>query len=444
MKEKILELLEERKYPEIAALIKDMNPADVATLLEDLPQQNMPIVFRLCPKELAADAFAYMDGDSQEVLVQGFSDKELDEVMGQLFLDDTVDMIEEMPASVVKRILRHVDEDTRKMINQVLNYPKDSAGSIMTMEYVDLKRRMTVEQAFERIRATALDSETVYTCYVTDSRRKLEGVITVRELLMAPKDAVLMDIMETNVKFVTTHTDQEEAARLLSKYDFLALPVVDAEERLVGIVTVDDAIDVIQEETTEDMEMMAAISPSDRPYLKTGVFTTWKQRVPWLLLLMISATFTSTIIASYEGALAASVVLTGFIPMLMDTGGNAGSQSSITVIRGLSLGEIRYRDVPRLVGKELCVAVLCGLSLAAANFIKLMLVDRVTLPVAAVVSLTLVCVVLVSNFVGSVLPVLAKRIGFDPAVMASPFITTIVDAVALIIYFNIAKLLLGI
>lgn len=444
MQEKILELLEDRKYGEIAALVKDMNPADAAVLLQELPETKMPLVFRLLPKELAAETFAYMDGDAQELLIQGFTDKELDEVMEEMFLDDAVDMIEEMPANVVKKILRHVDADTRKMINQVLNYPKDSAGSIMTMEYVDLKRRMTVEQAFERIRATALDSETVYTCYVTDSRRKLEGVITVRELLMAPKDAVLMDIMETNVKFVTTHTDQEEAARLLSKYDFLALPVVDAEERLVGIVTVDDAIDVIQEETTEDMEMMAAISPSDKPYLKTGVFTTWRQRVPWLLLLMISATFTSTIIASYEGALAASVVLTGFIPMLMDTGGNAGSQSSITVIRGLSLGEIRYRDVPRLVGKELCVAVLCGLSLAAANFIKLMLVDRVTLPVAAVVSLTLVCVVLVSNFVGSVLPVLAKRIGFDPAVMASPFITTIVDAVALIIYFNIAKLLLGI
>lgn len=444
MQEKILELLEDRKYGEIAALVKDMNPADAASMLQELPEARMPVVFRLLPKELAAETFAYMEGDAQELLIQGFTDKELDEVMEEMFLDDAVDMIEEMPANVVKKILRHVDADTRKMINQVLNYPKDSAGSIMTMEYVDLKRRMTVEQAFERIRATALDSETVYTCYVTDSRRKLEGVITVRELLMAPKDAVLMDIMETNVKFVTTHTDQEEAARLLSKYDFLALPVVDAEERLVGIVTVDDAIDVIQEETTEDMEMMAAISPSDRPYLKTGVFTTWKQRVPWLLLLMISATFTSTIIASYEGALATSVVLTGFIPMLMDTGGNAGSQSSITVIRGLSLGEIRYRDVPRLVGKELCVAVLCGLSLAAANFIKLMLVDRVTLPVAAVVSLTLVCVVLVSNFVGSVLPVLAKRIGFDPAVMASPFITTIVDAVALIIYFNIAKLLLGI
>ena len=444
MQEKLFELLEDRKYGEIAALVKDMNPADAASMLQELPEAKMPVAFRLLPKELAAETFAYMDGDAQEMLIQGFSEKELDEVMEEMFLDDAVDMIEEMPANVVKRILRHVDPDTRKMINQVLNYPKDSAGSIMTMEYVDLKRRMTVEQAFERIRATALDSETVYTCYVTDSHRKLEGVITVRELLMAPKDAVLMDIMETNVKFVTTHTDQEEAARLLSKYDFLALPVVDAEQRLVGIVTIDDAIDVIQEETTEDMEMMAAISPSEKPYMKTSVLTTWKQRIPWLLLLMISATFTSTIIASYEGALAASVVLTGFIPMLMDTGGNAGSQSSITVIRGLSLGEIRYRDVPKLVGKELCVAVLCGLSLAAANFVKLMLVDRVTLPVAAVVSLTLVCVVLVSNFVGSVLPVLAKRIGFDPAVMASPFITTIVDAVALIIYFNIAKLLLGI
>ena len=269
MKERILELLEAKKYPEIAAMVKDMNPADAAVLLEELPQPNMPIVFRLLPKELAADAFAYMDGDTQEILIQGFTDKELDEVMEEMFLDDTVDMIEEMPANVVKRILRHVDEQTRKMINQVLNYPKDSAGSIMTMEYVDLKRSMTVEQAFERIRATGLDSETVYTCYVTDSRRKLEGIVTVRELLLSPKTAVLRDIMETNVKFVSTHTDQEEAARLLSKYDFLALPVVDAEERLVGIVTVDDAIDVIQEEATEDIEKMAAIAPSDKPYIKT-------------------------------------------------------------------------------------------------------------------------------------------------------------------------------
>ena len=300
MKEKILELLEVRKYPEIASLVKDMNPADAAVLLEELPEQNMPIVFRLLPKELAADAFAYMDGDSQEILVKGFSDKELDEVMGQLFLDDTVDMIEEMPANVVKKILRHVDEDTRKMINQVLNYPKDSAGSIMTMEYIDLQRSMTVEQAFDRIRATGLDSETIYTCYVTDSRRKLEGIVTVRDLLLSPKTEVLRNIMETNVKFVSTHTDQEEVARLLSKYDFLAVPVVDAEERLVGIVTVDDAIDVIQEEATEDIEKMAAIAPSDRPYIKTSVFETWRKRVPWLLFLMISATFTSVIISSYR------------------------------------------------------------------------------------------------------------------------------------------------
>lgn len=444
MREKLLELLEEKKYAEVGAVLKNMIPADAAALLEELPEQKMPVMFRLLPKELAADAFAYMNGDVQELLVRAFSDKELDEVMEQLFVDDTVDMLEEMPANVVKRVLRHVDADTRKMINQILNYPKDSAGSLMTMEYVDLKRSMTVEQAFERIRRTGIEKETIYTCYVTDSRRKLEGIVTVKDLLLSPKDEVIRNIMETNVKFVNTHTDQEIVAKELSKYDFLAIPVVDAEERLVGIVTVDDAIDVIQEEVTEDMEKMAAIMPSDRPYMKTGVFSTWKKRIPWLLLLMISATFTSTIIASFEGALAASVVLTGFIPMLMDTGGNAGSQCSITVIRGLSLGEIRYRDVPRLIGKELTVAVLCGGTLAAANFVKLMLIDRVSVLVAAVVCLTLISIVLVSNLVGSTLPILAKRLGFDPAVMASPFITTIVDAVALLIYFNIAKLLLGI
>ena len=443
MLEKILELLEERRYPEIAARVKDMNPADAAVLLEELPQQNMPIIFRLLPKELAADAFAYMDGDAQEILVKGFSDKELDEVMGEMFLDDTVDLIEEMPANVVKRILRHVDEDTRKMINQVLNYPKDSAGSIMTMEYVDLKRSMTVEQAFDRIRATGLDSETIYTCYVTDSRRKLEGIVTVRDLLLSPKNAVLRDVMETNVKFVSTHSDQEEVAGLLSKYDFLAVPVVDAEERLVGIVTVDDAMDVIQEEATEDIEKMAAIAPSDKPYIKTSVFETWRKRVPWLLFLMVSATFTSGIISSYEDALAANLVLSSFIPMLMDTGGNSGSQSSTTIIRGLSLGEIRFVDVPKVIFKESAVAILCGMTLAAANFVKLLFVDRVSMMVAAAVCLTLVVVVLVSNVVGGLLPMLAKRLGFDPTVMASPLITTIVDALALTIYFNIAKLLLG-
>ena len=444
MNEKILELLEAKKYSEIGALLKDMNPADAAVMLEELPEQKMPIVFRLLSKELAADTFAYMDGDAQEILVRGFSDKELDEVMEQLFLDDTVDMLEEMPANVVKRVLRHVDADTRKMINQVLNYPNDSAGSIMTMEYVDLKRSMTVEQAFERIRATGVEKETIYTCYVTDSRRKLEGIVTVKDLLLSPKSEVIRNIMETNVKFVSTHTDQELVARELSKYDFLAIPVVDAEERLVGIVTVDDALDVIQEEATEDIEKMAAITPTDRPYMKTSVFETWKKRIPWLLFLMISATFTSGIISSFEDALAASVILTSFIPMLMDTGGNAGSQSSTTVIRGLSLGEIRYGDVLKIVTKESFVSLMCGATLAVANFAKLMLIDRVSLLVAAVVCLTLVVVVLVSNIVGCTLPVLAKRVGFDPAVMASPLITTIVDAVALIIYFNIAKLLLGI
>lgn len=444
MNEKILELLEARKYSEIAAMVKDMNPADAAVMLEELPEQKMPIVFRLLPKELAADTFAYMDGDGQEILVRGFSDKELDEVMEQLFLDDTVDMIEEMPANVVKRILRHVDLDTRKMINQVLNYPRDSAGSIMTMEYVDLKRNMTVEQAFERIRATGVEKETIYTCYVTDSRRKLEGIVTVKDLLLSPKTEAIRNIMETNVKFVSTHTDQEEAAKALSKYDFLAIPVVDAEERLVGIVTVDDAIDVLQEEATEDIEKMAAIAPSDRPYMKTSAFATWKKRVPWLLFLMISATFTSGIISSYEDALASMMVLSSFIPMLMDTGGNSGSQSSTTIIRGLSLGEIRYLDVPKIIFKESAVALMCGGTLAVANFVKLMLVDRVTLLVAAAVCLTLMVIVLVSNVVGSTLPILAKRLGFDPTVMASPLITTIVDAVALVIYFNIAKLLLGI
>lgn len=314
----------------------------------------------------------------------------------------------------------------------------------MTMEYVDLKRGMTVEQAFERIRRTGVEKETIYTCYVTDSRRKLLGIVTVKDLLLARKDEVIRNIMETNIKYVSTHTDQEEAARALSKYDFLALPVVDAEERLVGIVTVDDAIDVIQEEATEDIEKMAAIAPSDRPYMKTGVFATWRKRVPWLLFLMISATFTSGILASFEGALAASMVLTNFIPMLMDTGGNSGGQSSATIIRGLSLGEIQYRDVPRVLLKECSVAMLCGGTLALANFVKLLLIDRVALTVAAVVCVTLVAAILVANIVGSSLPILAKRLGLDPTVTASPLITTIVDAVVLMIYFNIAKAVLGI
>ena len=438
MLDKILELLENKDFPQLGNLLKDMNPADVAELFEDLPREKMALVFRLLPKELAADAFAYMNQDEQTVLVEAFSDKELHDVVNELYVDDAADMIEEMPANLVKRILRHTDAETRVLINQILNYPKDSAGSIMTMEYVDLKRGMTVEEAFDRIRAIGVEKETVYTCYVTDSRRKLKGIVTVKDLLLAPKNELIRNIMETNIIYVSTHTDKEEVASLFGKYDFLAVPVVDNEERLVGIVTVDDAIDVIQDEATEDIEMMAAITPTDKPYMKTGVFATWKKRIPWLLLLMISATFTGSIITSFEDALSASIVLTGFIPMLMDTGGNAGSQASVSIIRGLSLGEIEYKDIGRILWKEARVAFLCGVSLAAANFVKLLLVDRVTIPVAIVVCSTLVVTVLAAKLVGCSLPVLAKRIGFDPAVMASPFITTIVDALSLLIYFRIA------
>lgn len=436
--DKILELLENKDFPQLGNLLKDMNPADVAELFEDLPREKMALVFRLLPKELAADAFAYMNPDEQTVLVEAFSDKELHDVVNELYVDDAADMIEEMPANLVKRILRHTDAETRVLINQILNYPKDSAGSIMTMEYVDLKRGMTVEEAFDRIRAIGVEKETVYTCYVTDSRRKLKGIVTVKDLLLAPKNELIRNIMETNIIYVSTHTDKEEVASLFGKYDFLAVPVVDNEERLVGIVTVDDAIDVIQDEATEDIEMMAAITPTDKPYMKTGVFATWKKRIPWLLLLMISATFTGSIITSFEDALSASIVLTGFIPMLMDTGGNAGSQASVSIIRGLSLGEIEYKDIGRILWKEARVAFLCGVSLAAANFVKLLLVDRVTISVAIVVCSTLVVTVLAAKLVGCSLPVLAKRIGFDPAVMASPFITTIVDALSLLIYFRIA------
>ena len=438
MLDKILELLENKDFPQLGNLLKDMNPADVAELFEDLPREKMALVFRLLPKELAADAFAYMNPDEQTVLVEAFCDKELHDVVNELYVDDAADMIEEMPANLVKRILRHTDAETRVLINQILNYPKDSAGSIMTMEYVDLKRGMTVEEAFDRIRAIGVEKETVYTCYVTDSRRKLKGIVTVKDLLLAPKNELIRNIMETNIIYVSTHTDKEEVASLFGKYDFLAVPVVDNEERLVGIVTVDDAIDVIQDEATEDIEMMAAITPTDKPYMKTGVFATWKKRIPWLLLLMISATFTGSIITSFEDALSASIVLTGFIPMLMDTGGNAGSQASVSIIRGLSLGEIEYKDIGRILWKEARVAFLCGVSLAVANFVKLLLIDRVTIPVAIVVCSTLVVTVLAAKLVGCSLPVLAKRIGFDPAVMASPFITTIVDALSLLIYFRIA------
>lgn len=442
MTERILQLLEEKKYPEIRRLVQDLNPADAAEIMGELTESHMPLVFRMLPKELAADTFTYMNADSQELLIKGFSDKELDEMMSQLFVDDAVELIEEMPASVVKRILRAVDAETRVMINQILNYPKESAGSMMTMEYVDLKAHMTVEQAFDRIRRTGVEKETVYTCYVTDSTRRLEGIVTVKDLIFAQKTDLIQNIMETNVIFVSTLTDQEIVAKEFGKYDFLALPVVDAENRLVGIVTIDDAMDVLQEETTEDIEKMSGITPTDKPYLKMTVFETWKKRVPWLLVLMISSTFTSKIIQSYEAALASAIILTNFIPMLMNTGGNAGGQSSATLIRGMSLGEVRYRDIFKVLWKEVAVSVYCGLTLAAANFVKLILIDRIDIPVALVVCLTLIVVVIAANLVGVMLPMLAKKIGFDPAVMSSPVVTTVVDALSLTIYFNLATRLL--
>ena len=442
MTEKALALLTEKKFSQLKQLLSTMNPVDLAGILEEMPQDSLPLVYRLLPKELAAEAFAEMDNDLQEILIQAFSDKELQEVLDELYLDDAVDIIEEMPANVVKRILRQTSPEVRKKINESLHYPEDSAGSIMTIEYVDLKKTMTVDEAFSRIRATGVDKETIYTCYVTNHDRKLEGLVTVRELLLSPKTAIIGEIMQTHVIAASTLDDKEKVANQLQKYDFLALPVVDQEYRLVGIVTFDDAMDVLQEENTEDIEMMAAITPTGKPYLKTSTTELWKKRVPWLLLLMVSATFTGKIIQAYESALAAQVALTAFIPMLMDTGGNAGSQASVTIIRGLSLGEIRMSDLLKIIWKEIRVAILCGLTLSVANFAKMMLLDQVGLSVSLVVCLTLVVTVTIAKITGCTLPIVAKRIGFDPAVMASPFITTIVDALSLIVYFNFASVLL--
>ena len=442
MTEKALALLTEKKFSQLKQLLSTMNPVDLAGILEEMPQDSLPLVYRLLPKELAAEAFAEMDNDLQEILIQAFSDKELQEVLDELYLDDAVDIIEEMPANVVKRILRQTSPEVRKKINEILHYPEDSAGSIMTIEYVDLKKTMTVDEAFSRIRATGVDKETIYTCYVTNHDRKLEGLVTVRELLLSPKTAIIGEIMQTHVIAASTLDDKEKVANQLQKYDFLALPVVDQEYRLVGIVTFDDAMDVLQEENTEDIEMMAAITPPGKPYLKTSTTELWKKRVPWLLLLMVSATFTGKIIQAYESALAAQVALTAFIPMLMDTGGNAGSQASVTIIRGLSLGEIRMSDLLKIIWKEIRVAILCVLTLSIANFAKMMLLDQVGLSVSLVVCLTLVVTVTIAKITGCTLPIVAKRIGFDPAVMASPFITTIVDALSLIVYFNFASILL--
>ena len=442
MTEETLLFLEKKDYKGLRDYLSQFNPADIAILLSEIPEENLILVFRLLPKELAAETFVEMDADEQAFLLKAFSDKEIRDVVEELYIDDTVDIIEEMPANVVRRILANTDSEMRAQINEILHYPKDSAGSIMTTEFVDLNKDMTVAAAFEKIRRVGVDKETIYTCYVIDSNRHLLGMISVKTLLLANMKNLIGDIMETNVISVSTLQDKEEVGENFIKYGFLALPVVDNENRLVGIVTIDDAIDVIQDENTEDIEKMAAITPTDKTYMKTGIFETWLKRIPWLLLLMISATFTGGIITSFENALAAQITLTAFIPMLMDTGGNAGSQASVSIIRGLALNEIEFKNIFAIWRKEIVVAILCGVTLAAANFVKILLIDRVEIAVAAVVCLTLLITIVIAKFVGCTLPILAKRLGFDPAVMASPFITTIVDALSLIVYFNIATALL--
>ena len=434
-----------RDLAKIKEILSTINPADIAEIFNSFPTSQRLLFFRLLAKEEAADTFVELDGDTQEELIHAFSDNELKDVLDELYLDDAVDIIEEMPATVVKRILKNTDTDTRKSINALLKYPEDSAGSIMTPEFVDLKNDMTVEDAFKRIRRTGVDKETIYTCYVTDNSRHLLGVTTVKELLLHDYDDDISDFMETNVIYINTLDDQEIAAQQLDKYNFLALPVVDMEERLVGIITIDDAMDVMQEENTEDIQKMNAMLPTEKTYLKTTVFETWKSRFPWLLLLMVSATFTGSIISGFEDKLAAMTILTAFIPMLMDTGGNSGGQASVTVIRAMSLGEIEFKNYFKVLWKEIRVGFICGISLAAVNFVKILLIDKlllgnseITLIVDLAICLTLVVEIIFAKMIGCTLPMLAKKCGFDPAVMSSPFITTIVDAVSLLIFFGIS------
>ena len=446
--EELLDMIGRRDVPAIKAYFADQNPIDIAELLSEDAELPLAKLYRLLPKTLAAEVFVEMDSDTQAKLIAELSDKEIAETMSELFYDDAADLVEEMPATVVKRILKNTATEDRSEINKLLKFKDDSAGSIMTTEFVELKREMTVGEALDHIRRVAPDKETVYTCYVTDGTRHLLGLVTALALLTSPTDKKIGDLMNEHVISARTSDDREEVAKTLTKYDFLALPVVDSEDRLVGIVTVDDALDVISEETEEDFAKMAGMSPSEAPYLKTPALRLFRARIPWLLLLMVSATFTGMIISGFENALAKQVVLTMFIPMLMDTGGNSGSQSSVTIIRALSLGDVHFGDILRVLRKELTTALLCGVTLAAVAFVKLMTIDNllsggVTLTVALVVSLTLLCTVLAAKFIGATLPLLVHKVGLDPAVAASPMITTIVDAIALLVYFAIATALLG-
>ena len=451
----LLAMLEDKKYATLRDILVTMNPSDIAGIFEDLEEKQIPLMFRLLPKELAAETFVEMEVEAQEILIRGFSDNELKEVLDELYVDDAADIVEEMPANVVKRILKAADPEMRHSINQILRYPENSAGSLMTTEYVSLRPNMTVEEAILRIRRQGVDKETIYTCYVTAKDRTLMGLVTVKDLLLADDDEMkIEELMKENVAdliCVNTKTDQEEVALMFSKYNFLAIPVVDGEGRMVGIVTFDDAMDVMEEEATEDMELMSGMTPSEKPYLRSSAFDLFKNRIPWLMLMMVSATFTGLIMTAFEDALAAQIALSAFIPMLMGTGGNSGSQSSVTVIRGLSLGELDFSDVFTILWKEIRTALMCGVALAVVCFAKIWLVDHmmlgndnITLMVDLVVCLALCVTVVLAKVVGCMLPIAAKAVKLDPAVMASPFISTIVDALSLLVYFMFAKMLLHI
>ena len=450
LEETFRKLAEEKKFSSLRDLMQTLYPADIAAILEDMPENLRPAIFRLLPKDLAADTFVEMDGDIKEDLIRAFSDTELKAVIEELYLDDAVDLIEEMPANMVRRILSQADADTRKQINEILKYPDDSAGSVMTTEFVALFPTMTAADAIAEIRATGVDKETINTCYIIDEKLHLQGTVTIRSLILANPAASCESLMTAEPVSVTTLTDQETAVQTMSKYDITSLPVVDAENRMVGIITVDDALDIMEEEASEDIAKMAAITPSDKPYLKTGVLEIWKNRIPWLLLLMISGTFTGIVISRFEDALTLVSVLTAYIPMMMDTGGNSGSQASVTIIRGLSLNELEFKDIFRVMWKECRVAALCGAVLSGANFIKLMFFDRrfinpdVTMPIALTICLAMFCTVIIAKLVGCTLPLLAKKARLDPAVMASPFITTIVDVLSLLVLFSLATMILHI
>ena len=442
LEETFRKLAEEKKYASLRDLMQTLYPADIATILSDMPEKLMPAIFRLLPKDLAAETFVEMESDIKEALIKSFSDTELKAVIDEMYMDDAVDLIEEMPANMVRRILSQADADTRKQINEILKYNDDSAGSVMTTEFVALTPDMTAADAIKQIRATGVDKETINTCYVLDDKYHLLGTVTIRALILADPDQTCESLMIANAISVSTQDDQESAVQTMSKYDFTSLPVVDAENRMVGIITVDDALDIMEEEATEDIAKMAAITPSDKPYLRTGVFETWKNRIPWLLLLMISGTFTGIVITGFEDALKLFPVLMASVPMLMDTGGNSGSQASVSVIRALSLGELEFKDIFRVIWKEFRVSILCGLTLTVANYGRLMVLEKVTPLQALTICVTMLCTVVIAKFVGCTLPMLAKRAHLDPAVMASPFITTLVDVLSLLISFSFATMIL--